>query len=158
MLFSVVVATDDMMDLGMVVGFSTMILAFSLIFVAIIKFRNNYNQGVITFGKAFTIGLLIAFIASSIYVVAWLIDYQYFIPDFFEKYTAATIKKMQAAGKPQVDIDKTLKEMLEQGELYKNSVFIRIIYTYLEILPVGIIVSLIAALILKRNTPKPVIG
>lgn len=36
---------------------------------------------------------------------------------------------------------------------YKNNPFIFAIYTYMEILPVGIIITLISALILKRKTP-----
>ena len=68
-------------DGGMLIGYASMLLAFSLIFVAIIRFRDKYNNGIISFGKAFRIGLYITLIASTIYVVAWLIDYYVFIPD-----------------------------------------------------------------------------
>lgn len=154
MAFAVFISMDDMMNMGMVFGFATMILAFSFIFVAIVKYRNNYNEGVISFGKAFSIGALIALIASTMYVITWMIDYHFFVPDFFEKYTEAYIKKLQAAGKPQAEIDEVLKNMQKEGVMYKNNAFYRIAFTYLEILPVGILISLIAALILKRKTPK----
>lgn len=154
MFFSAAISMDLMMDIGMVLGFATMILAFSFIFVAIVKYRNNVNNGVITFGQAFKIGAAIAFIASTIYVITWMIEFHFFIPDFFEKYTAACIKKMQADGVAQVEIDKTLKDMQEQGVMYKNNAFYRILATYLEILPVGILISLIAALTLKRKSKQ----
>ena len=154
MFFSAAISMDQMMDIGMILGFATMILAFSFIFVAIIKFRNNENNGIISFGKAFQIGALISLIASTIYVITWMIEFQFFIPDFFEKYTAACIKKMQESGAPQIEIDKTLKEMQEQGVMYKNNAWYRILATYLEILPVGLLISLIAAFILKRNSSK----
>ena len=67
---------------GMLVGYASMLLAFSLIFVAILRYRDKYNNGAVSFGKAFRIGLYITLIASTIYVATWLVDYYVFIPDF----------------------------------------------------------------------------
>ena len=64
---------------SMVVGYSAMILAFSFVFVGVKNFRDKENAGVITFGKAFQIGFLIALIASSMYVITWMVDYYFFI-------------------------------------------------------------------------------
>jgi Protein of unknown function (DUF4199) len=138
---------------GMLFGYASMLLAFSLIFVAIIRYRNKYNDGVISFGKAFQIGLYITLIASTIYVVAWLIDYYVFIPDFAEKYAAIMIDKLKASGASAVEIAKQTKEMDEFKVMYKNPVMV-VLFTYIEILPVGLILTLIASLILKRKV-KP---
>lgn len=140
---------------GMLFGYASMVLAFSLIFVAIVRYRNNYNNGVISFGKAFMIGLYITLIASTIYVVAWLIDYYVFIPDFAEKYAATILEKLKAGGASAAEIAKQTKEMDNFKEMYKNPVIV-ILYTYLEILPVGLLLSLVAALILKRKS-KPTV-
>ena len=140
---------------GMWFCYASMLLAFSLIFVAIIRFRDKYNGGAVSFGKAFRIGLYITLIASTIYVVTWLIDYYVFIPDFAEKYAEAAINKLKAAGATATEIASTTKQMDSFKEMYKNPVMV-ILFTYLEILPVGLLLSLVAALILKR-TPKPVI-
>jgi len=140
---------------GMLVGYASMIIAFSLIFVGIKSYRDKHNAGAISFGKAFKVGLLITLVASTFYVVAWMIDYYYFIPDFMEKYSAATIDKLKAAGASAEKIAKETKEMAWFSENYKNPFFI-MLFTYIEILPVGLLVTLIAALVLKRKI-KPAV-
>ncbi len=138
---------------SMLIGYASMLIAFSLIFVGIRNYRDKYNEGVISFGKAFKIGIMIVLIASTIYVVAWLIDYFFFIPDFLEKYSAHTIDELKASGASQIEIDKQTNEMADFGRMYQNP-FFNAMMTYVEILPVGLIVTLISSLILKRKTAK----
>lgn len=138
---------------SMLIGYASMLLAFSLVFVGIRNYRDKYNEGVIGFGKAFKIGLMIVLIASTIYVVAWLIDYFYFIPDFAEKYAAHTLDKLKASGASPIEIDKQTKEMANFARMYKNP-FINAMMTYVEILPVGLVVTLISSLLLKRKAAK----
>jgi hypothetical protein len=138
---------------SMLIGYASMLLAFSLVFVGIRNYRDKYNGGVISFGKAFKIGMMIVSIASTIYVVAWLIDYFFFIPDFLEKYSAQMLDKLKAGGASQIEIDKQTKEMAIFGKMYKNP-FFNAMMTYIEILPVGLIVALISSLILKRKVAK----
>src|SRR5471030_1992605 len=98
----------DHMSLGtrLIFGYATMILGFSLIFVAIKNYRDNYSGGQITFGKALRIGLLITLVASTVYVVVWMIDFKYFIPDYGEKYTAQSIAEWKASGVSAAKIQK----------------------------------------------------
>ena len=140
-------------DRSLFIGYASMLIAFSLVFVGIRNYRDKYNEGIISFGKAFKIGIMIVLIASTIYVVAWLIDYFFFIPDFAEKYSAHTLDKLKASGASQIEIDKQTKEMTNFAKMYKNP-FFNAMMTYVEILPVGLIVTLISSLILKRKTAK----
>lgn len=139
---------------SMLIGYASMLVAFSLVFVGIRNYRNKFNGGFIGFGKAFKIGSLIVLIASTIYVVAWLIDYFYFIPDFIDKYSAHTLEKLKASGATQVEIDKQTKEMANFAAMYKNP-FFNAMMTYVEILPAGLVVTLISSLLLKRKSPTP---
>ena len=132
-------------------GYASMVLAFSLIFVGVKNFRDNYNGGVISFGKALKIGLLITLIASTVYVVIWMIDFSYFVPDYGEKYTAQALAEMKASGLSAAEIQRQGAEMTATMAKYKTSPAFRIMFTYLEIAPVGIVISLIAALILKKS-------
>jgi len=138
----------------LIFGYATMILAFSLIFVAIKNYRDTYNNGQITFGKALGIGLLITLIASTVYVVVWMIDFSYFVPDYGDKYQAQAIAEMKASGVSAAELQKKAAEMASTMAKYKSSAIFRAMFTYLEIVPVGIVISLIAALILKKNA-KP---
>ncbi len=138
---------------SMLIGYASMLIAFSLVFIGIRNYRDKYNGGVISFGKAFKVGIVMVLVASTIYVAAWLIDYYFFIPDFMEKYAAQTLDKLKAGGASQIEIDKETKEMASMVTMLKNP-FFNAIMAYVEILPVGLIVTLISSLILKRKTAK----
>lgn len=137
---------------NMLLGYASMLIAFSMIFVGVRSYRNKYNNGIISFGKAFKIGLLIALVGSTIYVIVWLIDYYLFIPDFMDRYTAHIMNQAKTSGATEAELASKTKEMAMYTDMYKNPLFV-ILLTYAEIFPVGLIVSLISALILKR---KPV--
>jgi len=136
---------------SMVLGYASMILSFSLIFVGIKNYRDKLNNGIVTFGKAFKIGLYITLIASTMYVLAWLVEYYLFIPDFMDKYTAHVMREAGREGASQTELNEKAAEMLSYKEMYKSPILV-ILLTYSEILPVGLIVSLISALILKRKS------
>lgn len=135
---------------GMIYGFSLMILAFSLIFVGTKSVRDQ-NGGTISFGKAFLVGLYISLIASTIYVMIWMIDLHFFIPDFAEKYGAHMLDQLKAEGASQAAITAKSAEIASFKKMYSSPVFV-VLMTYVEILPVGVLVSLISALIMKRKS------
>ena len=138
---------------SLLIGYASMLIAFSLVYIGIRNYRDKYNGGVISFGKAFKIGAMIVLIASTIYVVAWLIDYFFFIPDFMEKFSAQELDELKASGASQIEIDKETIKMENMVKMYKNP-FFNALMTYVEILPVGLVVTLISSLILKRKTAK----
>jgi len=158
MLASVALCTSGKMEMemSMVLGYTCMLLAFSFIFVAVKKYRDGVNGGFISFGKAFSIGLYITLIASTFYVIAWLIDYYFFVPDFADQYAAKVLSQAKAGGASAEEMAKKTAEMAEFNELYKNPLFV-IMMTYVEVLPVGLLVSLLAAAILKRKKKEGVI-
>ena len=135
---------------SMLMGYASMLIAFSMVFVGVRNYRDKYNGGVISFGKAFKTGMLIVLLASTMYVAAWLINYFFFIPDFMEKYSAHELANMKAGGASQAELDKKTIEMADFARMYKNPFFNALI-TYAEILPVGLIVTLISSFILKRK-------
>lgn len=134
---------------SMIIGYLSMLVAFSLIFVAVKNYRDKQNGGVISFGKAFKIGLLIALIGSTMYVIMWALLYNFYMPDFMDRYCAQMIENAKATSSP-AKIQELTEQMNTQKEMYKNPLFF-VLFTYFEIFPVGLIVSLITALILKKK-------
>lgn len=145
---------DPNFEGSMLLGYAGMLVAFSFIFVGIKNLRDKHYGGVISFGKAFKAGLLIALIASTMYVLAWLVEYYCFVPDFMDKYTAHTLKQAQSSGADAATMAAKAEEMARYKEWYKNPLFV-ILLTYVEILPLGVVVAFICALILKRKPKEP---
>lgn len=131
-------------EVSMMIGFAVMLLAFFFV-VAGIKQEREANNGVISFGKAFLTGFWITFIISTIYVLVWLIILYNFFPNFMEHYANMAIEKASPD-----EVAKVTEEMNTYKEMYKNPVMV-ILLTYMEILPLGIVFSLISALILKKK-------
>lgn len=131
-------------EVSMFFGFAGMLLAF--IFVVLgVKQQRDTNNGFISLGKAFLTGFWITLIISTIYVVVWLIVFYNFFPNFAEHYTDMAIAKASPD-----EVDKVTEEMNSFKEMYKNPIMV-ILLTYMEILPLGIVFSLISALILKKK-------
>lgn len=137
-------------DGGMYVGFTGMIVAFSFIFIGIKNYRDNLSNGIISFGRAFKIGLWICLIACTIYVGVWLIEYYCLYPDFMDKYAAMELKKLNAANLTPAQLQEKTEQIQMMKESYKSTFWI-IVWTYIEILPIGILATLISALILKKK-------
>lgn len=136
-----------------VLGYTAMLAAFSFVFVGVRNYRNRYNGGTISFWKAFMTGLYISLIASTIYTCVWLFVHYAFMPDFMEKYVAFALDNAKREGATAAELSVQAKDMNTYQELYKNPFWV-VIFTYGEVLPIGLIVTLISALILKRKKPK----
>lgn len=132
-------------DSSMIIGFSGMFLAFIFVFLGIRQFRDKINEGKLNFLEGLKIGLLIALITSTIYVVVWMFEYNFFFPDFAEKYAEYIVKN----AKPE-ELAEVTKSANDVKDIYKNQLMI-FLYTYTEVLPIGIVFAIISALILKRK-------
>ncbi|MHA4895399.1 DUF4199 domain-containing protein [Pedobacter sp. PWIIR3] len=130
-----------------VVGYAAMVLVFSLIFFAVRNYRNKYLDGYITFGRALKTGALVALTASTMYVVIWLVYYYLFVPDFIDVYSNCVLNKCAAS-----DVPAKTAELNNLKEMYKSPLLV-VLITYAEVLPIGLVVALISALILRRQMP-----
>ena len=137
-------------DNSAIVGYTTMVLAFLMVFAGVKSYRDNVAGGSVTFGRAFMVGLMITAVATVCYVATWELVYHKFAPDYLDKYAAYSIEKASKSGATDAQIAAKTKEMAEFKEMYKNPL-INIAFTFLEPLPVGLLFTLVAAGVLSRK-------
>ncbi len=142
-------------DRGEIIGYTTMVLAFLMVFFGIRSYRDSIYGGTITFWQAVRIGLLITLVASVCYVTTWEVIYYWFAPDFVEKYGAYMVEQARQAGATEQELAAKTAEMARFREMYKNPL-INAGITLIEVFPVGLVVTLISAAILRRDRRVPV--
>ena len=140
-------------DKGEYIGYTTIVLAFLMVFFGIKSYRDNVGQGEITFSKAFVVGISITVISSVCYVLTWEILYYNFLPGFMEKYSAYMVSKMQASGASATKIAEQLQQAKRYEELYKNPLWNGLL-TFIEPFPVGLVITLLSSAILRRKQPS----
>lgn len=136
---------------GTVVGYTSMVLAFLLVFFGIRSYRENVGEGKISFGRAFSVGILIMLIASIMYVITWEIVYQNWLNDFPEKYTNYVLEQARASGASAEEVARQSEQMNSIWTLYRSNLLVRVGFSIIEPLPVGLIMTLVSALILRRR-------
>lgn len=138
-------------DRAVIVGYTTMLMAFLLVFFGIKSYRDNVGDGVISFGRAFTVGLLIMLITCVFYVVIWEILYFTVLHDFPEKYSNYVLEKARAGGATPEQLAKQGEELKQMKVMLDNPWLSALIIFISEPLPVGLVMTLISALILRRK-------
>ncbi len=132
-----------------------MIVALSTIFIGIKSYRDKESAGFISFGKAFKVGLFITLIASAFYVAAWMLYLNTSDTNFMDTYYQQNIEKIKTSSGSEAEVQAKIADIKKSQELYKNNPLIQIGFTFLEIFPVGLLITIICAAILKRNKKKP---
>ena len=133
---------------SMLLGYTIMVASFLLIYFGIRSYRDNNLDGQISFGRAFACGILIALITTVCYVATW--EVLYFMPHFMDGYFAAQIHKVQSSGLDPATTAAKVAEIQHSQELYQNP-FVNMAYTFIEPLPVGLLITLISAAVLRRK-------
>lgn len=155
-LMTLTLALSDRIGFGhnLVLGYTILIAGSLLVFFGIRSYRENIGGGQISFGRAFAVGILITLIASVCYVVTWEIIYFNFMPDFADKYAAYMIEKARAAGESAQKIQAIADQMKSMKAMLDNP-FLNAAFTFIEPFPIGLIVTLISAAILRKKPSPP---
>jgi hypothetical protein len=139
---------------SLILGWTVIILSSVFIFFGIKSYRDNYNNGIITFGKAFQVGILITVISALIYTLVWEIMYFNFMNDMMDDYFLAEVDRLRTSGASQEEIEKTI----DMGTKYKTNPLYNAAFTILEPTTITIPMTLIAALVMKRKTKKETVA
>ena len=135
---------------SLALGYTILVASFMLIYFGIRSYRDNILAGQITFGRAFACGILITLITTVCYVVTWEIVYFNFMPHFMDSYFTAQIHKVQSAGLDPAAAAAKVAAIQHSQQLYQNPL-VNMAYTLIEPLPVGLIITLISAAVLRRK-------
>ncbi|MFN8337148.1 MAG: DUF4199 domain-containing protein [Cyclobacteriaceae bacterium] len=143
-------------DNAMYVGYGTMVVSLSLVFFGVKSYRDNHKNGIITFGQGFKVGILITLIACLLYALSWELAYH----TVSKGFTAEMSKHYEQEIRKNAANEAEMKEKLEQSkkemELYDSSFVFRFTITFLvEVFPVGLLITLITAALLRNKNFLP---
>lgn len=140
---------------GMALGYTIMLIALTTVFVAIKRRRDTELGGVIRFWPAFGYGLAVSCVAGILYVVAWEAAMLFMEGDFAANYAKATLDAARADGASAAEIARMSADMAEFQAMYSNPPLRWAMTFFMEFFPVGVIVSLISASLLRNSRFMP---
>lgn len=146
-------------DKAELIGYTSMVAAFLMVFFGIKSYRDTVLNGSIRFGQAVRAGMLITAVSCLCYMATWEVLYYQVYPDFGTRYAEAAVAKAKANGASEEQLARTRAQMAKYQEMYKNP-FINAAITIVEPLPVGLLVTLVSAGVLARKrgrVGKPVV-
>lgn len=139
---------------GMAVGYASMVVALSLVFFGVKSYRDQQQKGVITFGRAFKVGILITLVATVLYALSWEVAYSTVSKGYAEKMTTEYIEKAKVEAKSEAELQATIQSMEQYKAMYESILF-RFPMSMIEVFPVGLLITLVSAALLKRKNFLP---
>jgi hypothetical protein len=140
--------------LGMMVGYLLMIVALTAVFLGIKAYRDKVLGGVIRFLPALGVGLGISAVASILYVVSWEISQSVSSFDFAAFYKALIVDSVKDKGGTAAEVAQAVANAESFARVYANPMY-RVAMTFVEIFPVGALISLISAAVLRNPRVLP---
>ena len=137
---------------GMLLTYLVMIVALSAVFIGIKAYRDKVLGGVVRFLPALGVGLGISAVASILYAMAWEISSAYSSFDFIAYYKAYMVEAAKGGSPDQVNEAIANAEAFEK--MYRNPLY-RIPMVFVEMFPVGVLISLISAAVLRNPRVLP---
>jgi uncharacterized protein DUF4199 len=125
-----------------------------MVFFGVRSYRENVGGGSLTFGRGFAVGILIALISCACYVGTWEFVYYKLMPGFAEKYAAHMVDRAKASGASQRKLDETERQAKQFKQMYNNPV-INVAMTFMEVFPIGLVVTLLSAGVLRKKVRDP---
>jgi hypothetical protein len=135
---------------SVIVGYAGMVAAFLLVYFGVRSYRDNVLGGTISFGRAFSAGILIAAVSSMCYVATWEVIYYGFMPDFYTKYGQSVVERARKSGTSDADLAKLRADMDTMAKRVENPLFVTVL-TFAEPFPVGLLFALVSAGALRRK-------
>lgn len=137
-----------------VFGYLVMLIAMSMIFMGIKRYRDVEKGGVIRFLPALGVGLGIAAVAGVMYVLVWELYLYSTDYAFIHEYTAGLVEAAKEKAMSDAELNTVVQEMEQMAANYARPLF-RVGITFLEIFPVGLLIALISSAVLRNPKILP---
>ena len=131
-------------------GVTAFAISFVMVFVGILSYREHVGGGTITFGRAFKAGILTTLVSCVIFAISWELIQRNFLPDLLERHSSYEMEQARAAGATPEQLSAMVQENQQFIEMYKNPL-IRFASSMMEAFPVGLLMTLLSAWILKKR-------
>jgi hypothetical protein len=142
-------------DRGLIVGYTAIVISFLFVYFGIRSYRDNVLGGRISFARGLGVGLLITLISCACYVAAWQIISRNFMPDWLDKFNAQMLNELKSSGATEAEVQAAVQQGEAFKKLYANPL-VSIAFTLIEPLPVGLLITLISAAVLRRSKARSV--
>ncbi len=147
LIWALIGVTDD--GMGEIIGYSSMVVSLLFVFFGIKHFRDKENNGIVGFGKALLIGVLISLMASIAFGILDVIYVKFINPEFMTDYYDRMFDQARSLPAEEFEIRKT--ELESEKEMFSNPITHFFIMSMM-VFVIGFIISLLSALILQRKT------
>lgn len=127
-------------------GYVTWIIIIVCLFYAMKSYRDSVNQGTLSYGNAFVIGLLVAIIAGFISSVFTYIQFRFISPEIIDKMLQMTEDKLMSKGMS----DDMIEKSIEMSKKFMTPIIMSIMGFIMTVI-IGGILSLIIAAIAKKD-------
>ena len=128
-------------------GYLTMLLSMVFVFFGIRHYRNEKNNGILSFGQGLKLGLLIILIPSVFFGLFDVFYTEVINPNWVEDIYDSMKRSMTPA-----EFEVKRKEFESQMELFSNP-FFQFLIMFATVFIIGFIVTIISALSLQRKRP-----
>ena len=132
-----------------IVGYATILLSMVFVFLGIKKHRDENNAGVISFGEALKVGVLIVLIPSIAFGLYNLFYIEVLDPNFMDNYYQYTLEEYKASMEP-AEFEAMKTKMDSEKEMFQNT-FLQFFLMFFTVFVIGVIVSIISSMVLKKN-------
>jgi len=139
---------------SLLLGYAIMIVALTAVFLGVKQYRDKMLGGVIRFLPALGVGLAISTVACVFYVAAWEISLAFSDFDFTRFYSNSMIEAAKARNASPAEIQQAVADAESFAKMYANPL-VRMPITFIEMFPVGVLISLISAGLLRNSRFLP---
>jgi hypothetical protein len=139
---------------SLLLGYAVMIVALTTVFLGVKQYRDKSLGGVIRFLPALGVGLAISTVACIFYVIGWEIVMAFGSFDFSGFWAKSMIEGAKARNASPAELQQVIADAENFTKMYSKP-WIRMPMTFVEMFPVGVLISLISAALLKNSRLLP---